>query len=178
MKSKFVPVFFFILSAVVLSCHKTTVGYLHTEQASYSVDSLVIKLKLDTAPPSIAPNPTYQALINSGLSPATLYALGISPTIMVNAGADYDRNRLAIPWTSNPLEGLQGTMPITISITNVNTDHGNIAKLKQYISIRNNGVVTIPLANEIPAGYYVLTYMFKNEGYTKIRYNIFTVIVR
>lgn len=162
----------------IMSCHKTTIGFLETERASYAIDSMVVKLKLDTTAPVEIPNPTYYQLINLGYSPATLISFGIYPTIKQNPGADYDRNRLGIPWSSTAIEGVFGTMPIKLTISKIETDKGDVDKLKNIISVRSNGIISIPIKNDLPAGYYHLTLTFSNEGYTKSIENAFTVIVK
>lgn len=167
-----------LLSFLAYACQKTNVGYLLTEDASYSIDSLVVKKVLDTRPPTEIPNPAYQNLRNFGWSHEAIIGLGIFPTILQNPGVDYDRNRLGIPWTSTPIEGMQGTMPIEISINKITTDIGDVNKLKNVLQIRNNGILTIPFMNDIPVGRYQLSFKFSNEGYTKTRDNIFTVIVK
>jgi len=160
------------------SCHKTAVGYLMVDRAGYAVDSLVVKLQLDVTPPTEGPNPQYQQLLNFGFTPAAIAALGIKPTILLNPGPDYDRVRLGIPWTSTAMEGILGTNPIAISITKVDTKEGDPEKLKKIVSIRNNGILSIPLQNDLPAGHYLLSYTFRNEGYARTRDSIFTVIVK
>lgn len=39
--------FFLFLAFCVTSCHKTTIGYLQTDEASYNPDSLIIRTELD-----------------------------------------------------------------------------------------------------------------------------------
>lgn len=174
----YIPTLVIALLIAGVACQKKNVGFLDVAQASYAIDSMVVKLKLDTTPPTEVPNPTYYSLLNQGWSASTLLSFGIFPTIKQNAGVDYDRNRLNIPWSSTAIEGVTGTMPIKVVISKVTTDKGDADKLKQVASIRSNGIISIPLNNGLPAGYYHVSLAFSNEGYTKSLDNIFTVIVK
>lgn len=167
-----------IASIIVTSCQKSNIGYLLTEDAGYSIDSLVVKKQLDDRAPTEVPNPTYQNLRNLGMTHEAILALGISPTIRQNPGVDYDRSRLGIPWTSTAIEGMQGTMPIQISVHQITTDAGDVVKLRNHLQIRNNGMLSVPVVNDIPIGRYRLSFTFTNEGHTKKRENIFTIIVK
>lgn len=160
------------------ACHKVPIGYLITEYGSYEIDSLVVKSELDITPPEVIPNPEYEMLIGFGIPPADIISWGIYPTISIGGGEDYDRHRLGIPWTSTPIEGVEGTMPILASIRHVTTDVGNTDKLLEYITVRGNGVFTIPLENDIPKGRYKISLTFTNEGYSKSIDDVFTVIVK
>lgn len=166
-----------VMSLVFAACHKVPIGYLITEYGSYEIDSLVVKGELDTGVPEEIPNPEYEMMIEWGMSPSDLISWGIYPTIRIGGGEDYDRHRLGIPWTSTPIEGVEGTMPIIASIKNVSTDTGDPDKLLEYISVRGNGVFTIPLEHDIPKGRYQISLTFTNQGYSKSIDDVFTVIV-
>ena len=56
-------------SAIMINCQDITIGYLITEYASYSVDSMIVKKNLDTTPPSEIPNPRYEMYIEMGFTP-------------------------------------------------------------------------------------------------------------
>ena len=63
MKNRFKIVITLLLSVSFYCCQDITIGYLITENASYTVDSLVIKKVLDIEPPHEVPNPRYYELI-------------------------------------------------------------------------------------------------------------------
>lgn len=167
-----------ILLMSAAACHKTTIGFLDVEKASYAIDSMVVKIKLDTTAPVEMPNPTYYQLLNLGFTPDALATFGIYPTIKQSGGVDYDRNRLDIPWASTAIEGVFGTMPVRVTVSGITNESGGADKLKNIISIRSNGIVSVPLHNDLPAGYYHLSLTFSNEGYTKKLENAFTIIVK
>lgn len=172
-------IYLVVLVLVITSCHKVTVGYLITEYAGYGIDSLVVKAELDTTSPIEIPNPEFEMYLEWGMSPEDIIEyIGIYPTISIGGGEDYDRYRLGIPWTSTPIEGVEGTMPILASIKSVTTDVGNVDKLLQHISVRGNGVFTIPLEHDIPVGRYTISLTFTNEGYSKSIDDVFTVTVK
>lgn len=164
--------------AGLTACHQTTIGYLITEHAGYEIDSLLVKAELDIAPPEIVPNPEYEMFLEWGFTPDEIIGFGIFPTIKEGGGEDYERHRLGIPWTSTPIEGVEGTMPIHASIRDVKTDVGDVSKLLEYLTVRGNGVFSIPVENDIPVGRYTISLTFTNEGYTKSVEDIFTIIVR
>ncbi len=166
------------LAITFVACHKVPIGYLITEYASYEIDSLVVKTDLDIEPPTVIPNPEYEEMLGYGIPPEDLISWGIYPTINEGGGEDYDRHRLGIPWTSTPIEGLEGTMPILAFIKGATTDTGNVDKLRQYLTVRGNGVLSIPLEHDIPKGRYQISLTFSNEGYSKSIDDVFTVIVK
>lgn len=172
------PFFFLsILLATIVSCHKIPVGFLTIDYASYQEDSMVIKFEIDTTPPILTPNPLFDLYLSMGYPKEYLISYGILPFNEEGGGAEYHRNRRGEPWTSTPIEGIEGTMPIRVSVGKVVTSDGDPEKLKQYIQTRGNGVLTVPLNHQIPRGRYLISLEFKNEGYTKSLTDIFTLIV-
>lgn len=164
-----------VVTLVAWSCHEVTVGYLMVENASYSPDSLIVRKILDTSPGE--PNPRYQQLLNQGYTPSEILGrFNTSPRI--NTGKDYDRDRLNLPWSSTPIEGMDGTAPIFVTVKSITTEVGNVDKLKDCLIVYGNGKLEIPLRHEIPAGVYKISLTFANEGYTKELDNIFTIIVK
>ena len=59
-------------SIINIGCQDVEVGYLSTEYAGYSLDSLVINYELDATPPEEVPNPEYQMYLDMGFSPDVL----------------------------------------------------------------------------------------------------------
>lgn len=161
-------------------CHEVPVGYLITEYASYSEDTMVIKSELtDLAPGEIQENPMWQIYIDSGLTPEMIMSmLGEYPTIVVGQGEDYLRNLNNIPWVSVPLEGLQGTPPISGHVKSVVAMEGNGAEaLKACMTVRGDGTIEIPAKHGVSIGVYRVSLTFTNEGYSKDLDDCFTIIV-
>ena len=181
MKNRFKIVITLLLSVSFYCCQDITIGYLITENASYTVDSLVIKKVLDIEPPHEVPNPRYYELIEEwGYTPEELANRGIYPTMLAGGGEDYIRNLRNIPWVSTAIEGIEGTEPILASIKEIKTIQGSAKEdeVIKYISVRGDGMFTIPLTHEIPVGRYLITLTFSNEGYTNDVNDCFTLIVK
>lgn len=160
-------------------CHEVPVGYLITDYASYSKDTMVIKSELtDVAPGEIQENLMWQMYIASGLTPDMLMAMGIYPTIVVGQGEDYLRDLYDIPWVSLPLEGLQGTPPIFGHVKSVVAVEGEGAEaLKACIKVRGDGTIEVPAKHEVSVGVYRISLTFTNEGYSRDLDDCFTIIV-
>ena len=166
-------------SAIMINCQDITIGYLITEYASYSVDSMIVKKNLDTTPPSEIPNPRYEMYIEMGFTPQEIADwFDILPTMMSGEGEDYERVLRDIPWVSSAIEGIEGTPPILVSIKSITTDEGDIEKLSTYLSVRGNGMLQIPVKNDIPAGRYKISLTFTNEGRSQDVNDCFTIIVK
>lgn len=43
----------------------------------------------------------------------------------IGGGEDYTRDKYSIPWTSTPIEGVDGTAPIYVSIKDVTSRDGD-----------------------------------------------------
>lgn len=171
------------ISTIGIRCQNEPIGYLWIEDASYNPDSLVIKKELDTTPPTLqeVPNPEYEYLLNEeGWTVEELEENGIKPTIMeeIDAGEDYLRNKWGQPWVSVPIEGVQGTQQIYISIKEIKNTDGNGDRLFQYLKVRGDGTFEIPLHHNIPMGRYMISLNLKNEGWSKDLNDCFTIIVK
>ena len=57
------------------ACQDITPGYLQTEYAGYTMDSMVVKKVLDLTPPK--PNPTFEMYVNYGYTPEYCVQNGI-----------------------------------------------------------------------------------------------------
>ena len=125
-------------------CQDIRVGYLLTEGASYSPDTLVIKTS------------------NS----------------LDEIGEDYARIKWGQPWVSTPIEGVEGTSQVIVSIKNITSIQGDPGKLWEVLSVRGNGTFEVPLHHDVPVGRYVISLNFKNEGYSKDINDCFTIIVK
>ena len=157
---------------VFVACQDITPGYLSTEFAGYTMDSMVVKKELDMTPPE--PNPDYEMYISWGYTPDYLISSGIYPTI---GGDEYKRAVYGWPWTSTPIEGVEGTQPIYVSIKDIKTDTGDAELMRKYLQVSGNGTFTLPVETDIPLGRYVISLTFTNEGYTSDVDDCFTIIV-
>lgn len=94
------------------------------------------------------------------------------------AGVDRLRMQWGIPWVSGPIEGVEGTFPISVSIGNITSLQGDPDKLWKVLSVRGDGTFEIPLHHDVPTGHYMISLNFKNEGYSKDLNDCFTIIVK
>ncbi|MEQ2912181.1 MULTISPECIES: hypothetical protein [Butyricimonas] len=170
------------VSVLIIGCQDVTIGYLLTEDANYETDSMIIKKELDTTPPSWGtwPNQEYYDLIEMGISPEEILSWGIEPTYegYGGEGEDYYRLKWEQPWVSTPIEGIQGTQQIYVTIKEIKTTAGNADKLADYLTVRGNGILEIPIKHDIPTGRYLISLTFSNEGYSKDVNDCFTIIVK
>ena len=90
---------------------------------------------------------------------------------------DYYRSKWGAPWVSTPIEGVEGTIAIYVSIKNITSTSGDPEKLWKVLSVRD-GTFEIPLYHDVPAGRYVISLNFRNEGYSKDVNDCFTIIVK
>lgn len=160
------------------ACQEITVGYLSLDYAGYAIDSMIVKKVLDLTPPIETPNPMYDRYIGLGLDPETVIGMGVYPTIKEGGGEDYDRDLYQVPWTSTPIEGVDGTPQIQMDIKAVSTDAGDVDLLLKELTYLSNGVFQLPLYNNVPVGRYDISLTFHNEGYSKDLDNCFTIIVK
>ncbi|WP_018336673.1 hypothetical protein [Butyricimonas synergistica] len=94
------------------------------------------------------------------------------------AGEDYLRAKWGQPWVSTPIEGVEGTAQIIVSIKNITSTSGDPDKLWEVLEVRGDGTFEIPLQHDVPVGRYVISLNFKNEGYSKDVNDCFTIIVK
>jgi len=164
--------------AVLVSCQDVTIGFLNVEKAGYEIDSLEVKAVLDNAVPEIIPNPEYERYVDMGFDPERCIEMGIYPTLEIGGGEDYTRDKYNIPWTSTPIEGVDGTTQIYVSIKDIKTTTGNAEKMWEYLKVYGDGTFEVPLEHDIPTGHYLISLNFKNEGYSKDVNDCFTIIVK
>ena len=164
--------------AVLVSCQDVTIGFLNVEKAGYEIDSLEVKAVLDNAVPEIIPNPEYERYVDMGFDPERCIEMGIYPTLEIGGGEDYTRDKYNIPWTSTPIEGVDGTTQIYVSIKDIKTTTGNAEKTWEYLKVYGDGTFEVPLEHDIPTGHYLISLNFKNEGYSKDVNDCFTIIVK
>lgn len=157
------------------SCHEVAVGYLIVEQASYDKDSLVVRVKLDTASGDL--NPEFQKYLDFGYS-----YLYIRDTLKIeeriNYGTDYkDYVMEGRSWVSSKIQGVQGTMPVYTRIKSIESVDGNPEIMKKELKVRGDGTFILPAFIRSPVGRYRISLTFSNEGYSKDLDRIFTIIV-
>ncbi|MFR5657941.1 MAG: hypothetical protein ACLUDU_08040 [Butyricimonas faecihominis] len=65
-----------------------------------------------------------------------------------------------------------------VSIKNITSTSGDPEKLWEVLSVRGDGTFEMPLHHDVPAGRYVISLNFRNEGYSKDVNDCFTIIVK
>ena len=159
-------------------CQDIPVGYLQTEDAGYNPDTMVIKNanSLDDYPGE--PNPEFQMYLDMGYTAQIIVEyLGIPERI--NAGEDYVRSKWGAPWVSTPIEGVQGTAQIYVSIKAIREESGgSVTEALEQVKVYGDGTFEVPLQHTIPVGRYVISLNFRNEGYSKDVDDCFTIIVK
>ncbi|WP_065219226.1 MULTISPECIES: hypothetical protein [Butyricimonas] len=165
---------------LMIGCQGIDVGFLSTEYASYGLDSMVIRRELDTTEPYWGPNPEYQQYLEWGFLPEQIemFFPGVKPITLVGAGEDYYRVLNNQPWTGSAIEGVEGSIPIWVKVKSVTSTNGDPSKLMECVSVRGNGVIEVPLENDIPVGKYLISLTFWNEGRSKDVDDCFTIIVK
>lgn len=159
-------------------CQDVTIGFLNTRDAGYEIDSLEVKSVLDNAVPEIVPNPEYEEYIEMGFDPESCIEMNIYPTLEIGGGEDYTRDKYSIPWTSTPIEGVDGTAPIYISIKDVTSRDGDAASMKAVLTVKGDGMLSVPCHHDIPVGRYLVSLTISNEGYSRDVDDCFTIIVK
>lgn len=169
-------------------CQDIPIGYLQTKDADYNPDTMVVRNvnSLDATPPTLqeVKNPIYYDLITMDpefYTPELLASWGIFPTIIVEVGAgeDYQRVQWEIPWVSTPIEGVEGTAQIFVTIKSIREESGgSVAEALEQIKVYGDGTFEVSLQHTIPVGRYVISLNFRNEGYSKDVDDCFTIIVK
>ena len=185
----------YIIGALLLlvywgtGCQDIPIGYLQTEDAGYNPDTMVVKNvnSLDTTAGVMNPA-VEEAIIDMGLTLEMYYQLGFSFREIAQAlglepyigeGEDRERVQWNIPWVSNPIEGVQGTPQIFVTIKGIREESGgSVAEALEQIKVYGDGTFEVPLQHTIPVGRYVISLNFRNEGYSKDVDDCFTIIVK
>ena len=79
---------------------------------------------------------------------------------------------------SPPIEGVEGTQPIYITIVDVTTTDGDKEAFLKEVTVRGNGAFDIPVYNNIPAGSYQISLQVENQDHRVTLENIFTIVVK
>lgn len=101
------------------------------------------------------------------------------PLVMEKKISDYqDRIDFELPWTSAPIQGVQGTEPLQYSIIGVKSANmENAAKFMTYAGVMGGGRIYVSIDVDVPVGVYSITLEIKNEGRTKVLEDVFTFVV-
>ena len=92
---------------------------------------------------------------------------------------DDDRINWNQPWVSTPIEGVEGTQQIFVTIKEIKeVNGGDVTEVKKQLKVYGDGTFEVALYHTIPAGRYLISLNFKNEGYSKDVNDCFTVIVK
>ena len=170
-------------------CQDIPVGYLQTEDAGYNPDTMVVKNvnSLDTTAGVMNPA-VEETIISMGATLDMLYQMGYSfreiaqllgLEAYIGEGEDRGRVQRDIPWVSNPIEGVQGTPQIFVTIKSIREENGgSVTEALKQIKVYGDGTFEIPLQHTIPVGRYVISLNFRNEGYSKDVDDCFTIIVK
>ena len=145
------------------------------ETAGYDFGSMVVCRVLDLEE-QLVDNPTWQQL-SAFFSSEELEAMGIPPKMKV-PGKDEKRYRLGLLWVGSMIQGMDGTKPIHVSITNIYTESGDTEAMRALLNVWGDG--TFQLSEDvfsIPAGRYRISLNFCKERYSKNMDNCFTIIV-
>lgn len=165
------------------SCRKIPVGFLQTEYAGYTPDSLIIPAVLKDTGFTKEPNPWYSALIGLGFTPEQLASTNnpfnqIVPEFEFVYEKNYLRKKNKIPWVTSSIQGLKGTAPIKIEVIGINPISAQSEKLKSLITVRgSSGAMQIPLEHGLTPGHYTISLGFSNESWKKEIKDAFTIII-
>lgn len=174
---------FIILLAVVLytSCDKIPVGYLNTDYARFSVDTVLVKLNPDTRGlhMGMIDNPEYLQYLSWGFTPADLEGWCEPKIPGLTYGEDYERAQQNIPWVSYQMEGIDGTNPLFYKVVGATkVGGGDFTELLSKCRARGDGAVEVDFENNIEEGRYMLDIEVSNEGHAKVLKNVLTVVVK
>lgn len=137
-----------ISGAFISSCHKTTIGYLITENASYDPDTMYIRK---------TPDPELDAIRIQNKAPwVSLQLQGYEGTELMYFYIESVRYEEKTP-TQTGIEAAQ-----------------NFTK---DLSIRNGGVMLYPFENNALPGTYKVSIRITNPGYSHVLLDAMTIIV-
>ena len=80
-----------------------------------------------------------------------------------------------IPWQSNEIDGVEGTLPIYFQIWSIN---GGQLEIMNQFTIKPTWVIELPYNHTVPNGRYVLSVKIGNEDHGYTIDSAFTVIVK
>ena len=108
----------------------------------------------------------------------TEYAKYKPDSLYISQEVDDKREQFKIPWVSTSIQGVQGTYPLTMSVSEVKSETSiALDQFLQNVSVRGNGIIEVKYDHSIPSGRYLISLEVKNEGHTKQIPDVFTIIV-
>ena len=116
----------------------------------------------------------YLETINSAYIPdSVVFKAALDPAIP----ADAQRIKFEIPFQSQGIQGIQGTLPISYSIARIECSNGATDKLGQFGMV-GKAQIKLPFNHTVPAGRYVISVSVRNEGHISVLDSALTVIIR
>lgn len=100
-----------------------------------------------------------------------------SPVVKAKLDEEEDAYQIEhkIPWQSNEIDGVEGTLPIYFQIWSIN---GGQLEIMNQFTIKPTGVIELPYNHTVPNGRYVLSVKIGNEDHGYTIDSAFTVIVK
>ena len=80
-----------------------------------------------------------------------------------------------IPWQSNEIDGVEGTLPIYFQIWGIN---GGQPEIMNQFSIKPTGVIELPYNRTVPSGRYIIDVKVGNRDHGYTIDSAFTVIIK
>ena len=90
---------------------------------------------------------------------------------------DARRIKFGIPYISQRIQKIQGTLPIRYSIARIGCDAENSAYLEQF-RLTGKAQVRLPFDHTVPAGSYVFSIAVMNEGHSAVLDSALTVVLK
>lgn len=112
----------------------------------------------------------YLNVVNAMYSPDSLVVKAI-----LDEEEDAYQIKHKIPWQSNEIDGVSGTLPIYFQIWSIN---GGQPEIMNQFSIKPTGIIELPYNHTVPAGRYVLSVNICNQDHGYTIDSVFTVIVK
>ena len=109
----------------------------------------------------------YLDVRNAGYRPDTVYFKAV---LNPEDPEEARRIQFEIPWQTTPIEGVQGTLPISYQIRSIVCKQGQEEAIRQFRMIRK-GVI------ELPRGDYIFNLQISNEGRSLAKDSLITIII-
>lgn len=170
---KKIIIFFFIIG-IIFSCQKENVGFLNIEYASYSKDTLIVKIESNLELEPVI-NPKWLSLRERGFSESLIARLGVDKYTI---SPDALRVQKGAPWLSYPIEGIEGTNPIYVEYSLIETSDGDPDSFLNGSKLYGDGTIEIPFVHDIIPGTYIISLCISNESGKKYLNRAITVIVQ
>lgn len=93
----------------------------------------------------------------------------------LDEGEDAYQIEHKIPWQSNEIDGVKGTLPVYFQIWSVN---GGQPEIMNQFTIKPTGAIELPYNHTVPSGRYILSVKIGNKDHGYTIDSAFTVIVQ